>query len=105
MEFSSVTVSIISPPLKNGGRDSNILSDPQSTPMPVGPNILCPEKVIKSQPRFCTSTGMCDTLCAASTMNMASIFLVISDILSIGLIEPSTLDIWVRETTFVFEVK
>ncbi len=40
---------------------------PYSTPMPVGPHILCAEKARKSTPARCTSTGKCGTDCAPST--------------------------------------
>ena len=39
-----VTLSIISPPPMKGSILSNNLYLPQRTPLPVGPNILCPEK-------------------------------------------------------------
>ena len=45
-----VTVSIIEPPVRNTGISSSSSGRPQSTPMPSGPNILCPEKARKSTP-------------------------------------------------------
>ena len=39
-----VTVSIIEPPVRNGGIASSSSARPHSTPMPVGPSILWPEK-------------------------------------------------------------
>ena len=41
---SKVTVVIMSPPPCQGGISSSNDSLPYSTPMPVGPYILCPEK-------------------------------------------------------------
>lgn len=40
-------------------------------PTPVGPHILCPLATKKSQPRLCTSTGMCGTDWQASTRTVA----------------------------------
>ena len=57
VERSSVTVAIMSPPPCHGGIRSSSAARPYSTPMPVGPNSLCPEKAKKSQPSACTSTG------------------------------------------------
>ena len=37
------TVSIIEPPVMNGGIAFNSSRRPYSTPMPLGPSILCPE--------------------------------------------------------------
>ena len=39
------------------------LARPHSTPMPVGPSILCPVKATKSASSSATSTGMCGTDC------------------------------------------
>ncbi len=42
--FSNVTLSIISPPPSNGDNLFSHSSFPYNMPMPVGANILCPEK-------------------------------------------------------------
>ncbi len=54
---SIVTVSIIEPPVRNGGMASSSARLPYSTPIPVGPSILCPEKAAKSTSSPCRSTG------------------------------------------------
>ena len=56
---SRVTVSIMSPPPCHGGIASSSAARPYSTPTPVGPNTLWPEKAKKSQSSACTSTGRC----------------------------------------------
>ncbi|SHW29978.1 Uncharacterised protein [Mycobacteroides abscessus subsp. abscessus] len=43
MLISMVTVSIMEPPVMNGGIASNSARRPYSTPTPEGPSILCPE--------------------------------------------------------------
>ena len=43
MVASIVTVSIIEPPVMNGGIASSSSRRPYSTPIPLGPNILWPE--------------------------------------------------------------
>ena len=43
--FSNVTEAIMSPPPCHGGIASSSSALPYNTPMPVGPKILCPEKV------------------------------------------------------------
>ena len=50
VEWSIQTLSIISPPPRNGGISSSSSRRPQSTPMPVGPHILWPVKPRKSAP-------------------------------------------------------
>ncbi len=50
VERSIVTVSIISPPPRNGGSCSSSSPRPHSTPMPVGPVTLWPVKARKSTP-------------------------------------------------------
>ena len=69
--LSYVTSSTISPPRRNGSTSSITSGEMYSPPMPVGPAILWPENAMKSQPISCTSTGMCGTLCAASTSTRA----------------------------------
>ena len=45
-----VTVSIIEPPVRNTGISSSSSGRAQSTPMPSGPNILCPENAEEVDP-------------------------------------------------------
>ncbi len=52
---AKLTSRIMSPPARNGGIASSSSRRPHSTPEPVGPIILCPEK--KSAPSAWTSTG------------------------------------------------
>ena len=54
-----------------GGIASRIERRAHSTPIPIGPSILCPEKATKSAFSRLTSTGMCGTDCAASTNTAA----------------------------------
>ncbi len=56
-----VTVSIIDPPVRNGGIAASRSRRPYSTPIPVGPSILWPENAAKSTPRAWKSTGWCGT--------------------------------------------
>ena len=63
-----VTVSIIEPPVRNGGiGDRATRARPYSTPIPLGPSILCPEKAAKSTSRAWKSTGWCGTDWQASS--------------------------------------
>ena len=55
------------PPPCHGGMASSRSPLPNTTPMPVGAKILCPEKTKKSQSSACTSTRMWETACAPST--------------------------------------
>ena len=54
----------IPPPRMSGSVSASRSGVPQSTPIPVGPSALCAEKATKSQPRACTSSLRCGTLCA-----------------------------------------
>ena len=63
-----------------------------STPIPVGPNILCPENARKSQSKSCTSTGMWGTLCAPSIMTAAPTARALAVISFTGLIVPRELE-------------
>ena len=47
---SSFTSRIMPPPPRKGAMASSSSARPQSTPMPVGPIILCAEKAMKSTP-------------------------------------------------------
>ncbi|CFE39095.1 Uncharacterised protein [Mycobacterium tuberculosis] len=62
-----VTVSIIEPPVRNGGICASSSRRPYSTPIPLGPSILCPENAAKSTPSSCRSTGWCGTDWQASS--------------------------------------
>ena len=86
------TFSIIEPPKRNGGRSSSNSLLPQSTPMPVGPSALCPEKVRKSTPSFSTSIALCGADWQASRTTTAPTSCARATICSSGLIVPSTLD-------------
>ena len=62
-----VTVSIIEPPVMNGGIAFSSSRRPYSTPMPLGPSILWPENAAKSTPSAWKSTGWCGTDWQASS--------------------------------------
>ena len=96
-----VTVSIIEPPVRNGGSAASSSARPHSTPMPVGPSILWPEKTRKSAPVAVTSTGMCGTDWQASSTTSAPTSWARVVTASSGLTVPRTLDWWVSATTFV----
>lgn len=55
------TFSIIEPPVRNGGIADNNSPRPYSTPIPLGPSILWPEKAAKSTSSAWKSTGRCGT--------------------------------------------
>ena len=67
MVASIVTVSIIEPPVMNGGIAFSSSRRPYSTPMPLGPSILWPENAAKSTPSAWKSTGWCGTDWQASS--------------------------------------
>src|SRR5674476_1597332 len=95
------TTSIISPPPRNGGRLSSSSYRPQSTPIPVGPQILWPVKARRSQPRSATDVGSCGTPWEASTTITAPTACAMAATCATGLIVPSTLLTHVIDTTFV----
>ena len=64
---SRVTLLIMLPPVRKGGMASSSSRRPHSAPIPDGPSILWPDRARKSTPSAVTSTGMCGTLCAASS--------------------------------------
>ena len=64
LDWRRCTSRIMSPPPMNGGMAFSSSRRPHSTPMPVGPSILWPEKARKSMSSSCTSTGMCGTALA-----------------------------------------
>ena len=59
--FADCTVSIIEPPVRKGGIAFSSSPRPYSTPIPLGPSILCPENAAKSTPSAWRSTGWCGT--------------------------------------------
>ena len=71
---------------------SSISSRPQSTPTPVGPHILWPQKAMRSAPSSATSVGRWGTYWQASTHTMAPAACAASAMRRTGLIVPSTLD-------------
>src|SRR5450830_794554 len=73
----------------------------QTTPMPVGPNTLWPEKTKKSASRSCTSTRMCETDCAPSTKALAPTRCASSTISLIGVTVPSAFETCVTATILV----
>ena len=104
MEPSIVTVSIIEPPVRNTGIASSSSARPQSTPMPSGPNILCPENARRSTPRSATSTGRCGTDWQASRTTSAPTAWARSVSSRTGLSVPSTLETCVKAKTLVRSV-
>ena len=87
-----VTESIIDPPKRNGDISFNNSSRPQSTPTPVGPNILWPEKAMKSTSNSFTSTLKCGTDWHASSTRIAPTALAATVICFKGVILPKTFD-------------
>ena len=69
--------------------------------MPVGPYILCTEKVRKSQPMSCTSTRRWGTLCAPSTSTFVPWAWAMAVISFTGFTVPSTLLTWAMQTSRV----
>ena len=59
------------PPEMKGGMSASTSGRPHSSPMPVGPSILCPLQATRSAPSDQTSMGMCGTDWQASTTNSA----------------------------------
>ena len=87
------TSSTISPPVRNGSISSRSSLRPYSTPIPVGPSILWPDRAKKSQSKSITSTGMWGALWAASTNTVAPIFLAFAVSSLTGFMVPTPLDI------------
>ncbi len=96
-----VTVSIISPPPRNGGSSSSSSRRPQSTPIPVGPHILCPVNAKKSAPSAATSTGICGTAWEPSTTTSAPTSCARAATAATGLSVPSVFDTCTSDTTLV----
>ena len=92
---------IMFPPPRNGGIDSRISRFPASTPIPVGPSILCPLKTTQSASQSTAVALPCGTLWAASTRTFAPTRCAASAILRTGLIVPSTFETAVILTSFV----
>ena len=85
------------PPPRNGGIDSRSSARAQSTPIPVGPSILCALKQATSTSRAATSIGAWPTSWAASIAMSAPAACAASARRCSGGIVPSTLDIPVTE--------
>ena len=100
MEPLSVTVSIMSPPKRNGDICRRSDSFPYSTRTERRQHLV-PEKARKSQPSDPTSTGMHGTDWAASTRSRAPASCAIPAISATGLIVPRTFETWVQHTSRV----
>ena len=87
-----VTVSIIEPPVRNGGMGDSSSRRPYSTPIPLGPSILCPENAAKSTSRACKSTGWCGTDWQASSTVSAPTALARATSSSTGASAPVTFE-------------
>ena len=96
-----MTSAIMLPPVCHGGMASRTARFPYTTPMPVGPKILCPENTKKSASRAWTSTFMCETDWAPSTSAQAPTRWAMAITSAIGVTVPSALETWVTETSFV----
>src|SRR5579875_2370188 len=101
VDRSMCTTSIIEPPVMNGGIAASSSARPQSTPMPLGPSILCAENARKSAPSAVTSTGRCGTSCAPSHTTSAPAARASAATCATGGTSPVTLDCPVIATTFV----
>ena len=77
---------------------------PYITPIPVGPQILCPEKAKKSQSISLTSTFICGTLWAPSTINKALCSWAIFASSLTSTVYPKTFVTWAKDITLVFGV-
>ena len=92
----------MSPPIWYGGIASRIARRPTSTPMPIGPHILCAaERVEVDAERVEVARGRCGAACAPSHTTSAPTPRAIAAISATGLIVPSALDTWLNATTFV----
>ena len=98
-----LTISIMDPPVRNGGMELSRSDLPQRIPIPVGPSILCPLHAAKSAPRSATFTGMCGTDWQRSTMPRAPTACAISMISLTGLMVPKRFDWCTIDTHFVVE--
>src|ERR1700739_4765063 len=94
-----VTVSIIDPPVRNGGISDNSSRRPYSTPIPLGPSILWPENAAKSTSRAWKSTGWCGTDWQASSTVNAPTALALATSSGTGPTAPVTLEWWLQATT------
>src|ERR1700730_2253304 len=94
-----VTVSIIDPPVRNGGAADNSSPRPYSTPTPLGPNILCPENAAKSTSSAWKSTDRCGTDWHASSTVSAPTALARLTSSPTGACAPVTLAWWLKATS------
>src|SRR3990172_6312170 len=94
VHLSYSTFVIIPPPNLTGSRLFNNDFLPQSTPVPIGPYILCPENAYKSIPKSTKSTGKCATAWAPSTTTTTSSLNFLASEISflIGEITPVTFE-------------
>ena len=104
MEPSIRTISIIEPPVRNGGIASSSSRRPYSTPTPDGPSILCPENTAKSTSSSPKCTGMCGTDWQASSSVSAPTAFARATSSATGSTVPSTLDWCANATIFVRSV-
>ena len=86
------TFSIIEPPVRNGGIADNSSRRPYSTPIPLGPSILCPENAAKSTSSAWKSTGWCGTDWQASSTVSAPTALARATSSATGATAPVTLE-------------
>src|SRR6266540_2125366 len=102
VDSSRWTSRIISPPPRKGSIASRSSGFAYSPPDAVGPSILWPLIVRKSQSRTRTSTGACGTSCAPSTRTSAPIACASSAMRRSGGMVPSTFDMPLMATSRVF---
>mmetsp|Transcript_33012 Transcript_33012/g.77443 ORF Transcript_33012/g.77443 Transcript_33012/m.77443 type:complete len:212 (-) Transcript_33012:52-687(-) len=98
---SKVTSAIMLPPPCQGGMASSTSLRPMTAPMPVGPKILWPLKMKKSQPMACTSTARWDTDCAPSTSVVTPWRCAMATSSCTGTTVPSALLTWVTASSLV----
>ncbi len=84
------------------GSSSSSSFFPHITPVPVGPNILCPENAIMSAPSSFTFISWCGAVCAVSSSSVAPCFFVSFFISFIGIVVPSRFDVSPRATILIF---
>ncbi len=95
-----MTVSIIEPPVMNGGIALSSSLRPYSTPIPLGPSILWPENAAKSTPSAWKSTGWCGTDWQASSSVSAPTAFARATSSATGATAPVTFEWWLNATTF-----
>ena len=89
---SVATSLIISPPPRKGSIACSTAGRPARHPMPVGPHSLWPVNTRKSASIAAASTGMCGTLCVASTSASAPASCAMATMSATGLMVPSTFE-------------